>query len=469
MQPVTPAQKQLRLFGRPVQRSPASGIDPDWWKRFQFAGSNPAVVLDFANGLYWDGTQTLTDPSSMVGGSPTITPGAGLFCNSASITGKGPLLAAAQGSACNFQISTFGGAQNVNVIALGDGTNVLFGENPGGGFYTFRASDSSTLAIATASDFTKGEWGSLSSAAGIRRISSVGVGGADAGTQLSDANGYASPATLTLGSWQGANLFGGYIQSLAVSSTTFPAQVIPPPAFTGPNGWWWNGDATNSMISYGNVLTYEYTQPWTFIVAACLLNAPQSGISGVSGIFATNVPNPANSAFPGYEFWVNGNGNPHVRIINNIGSHFIGVYAPTNVADGLWHVFAASYDGSGLAAGVRIYIDGVLQTTTIEKDTLGGNSIISTDGAHPNNYLIGNQTGVSFGFAGAIGLFRQFNVVKPPSFIQQFKINNLIPAVDGSCVLAPKLNEGGSSTTTADLSASGLTGTLNSSSCWLRH
>jgi len=468
MQPVTPAQK-LRLFGKRGQ-SQAPGVDPDWWKRFQFGGVNPAAVLDFANGLYWDGTLTTTDPSSMVGGSPTITAGSGLLCNSSSITGIGNLLTAAQGSAYNFQVATYGGTNGSTLGIIQDNAvNMILGENAGGGFMSFRHSDSSNLPISTSTDFTKGAWGSLSNASGIRRISSVGVGNSAAGgTAAADANSYASPMSLILGSWNGANEFGGFIAQLAVIRTTLPAQVIPPAAFTGPNGWWWAGDAANSKISYGNVLQYEYTHPWTVICAVCCLFAPNSGPTGVTGMMFTNVPDPANAAFPGYEFWINGDGRPHVRLMHIAGAQFVGVYGSTNVADGKWHVLAASYDGSGLAAGVKIYLDGALETVTVESDTLGGNTIKSTDPLHPNNYLIGNQTGEPFAMPGAIGLFRQFNTVKSQAYIQQYKINQLIPAIDSSCVLAPKLNEGGSNTTTGDLSGSGLTGTLSSSSVWLR-
>jgi len=113
---------------------------------------------------------------------------------------------------------------------------------------------------------------------------------------------------------------------------------------------------------------------------------------------------------------------------------------------------------------VTLYVDGAVETKTVVADTLGGQSIISAG----QSYMIGNQQSENFAMLGAIGLFRQYNVVKSQAFIQQFKINQLIPAIDSSCVLAPKLNEGGSNTTTGDLSASDLTGTLSSSSVWLR-
>ena len=185
-----------------------------------------------------------------------------------------------------------------------------------------------------------------------------------------------------------------------------------------PNGWWWAG-STGAGISYGNVFQYEYTQPWTVIAAVLLLTNVGGGSTGVTGIIFSNVPDA--SPYPGYELWIDGNGAAHVRLINAFSTMYIGKYGSTNLADGRWHVVAATYDGSGLAAGVNIYVDGVLETMTVESDTLGGNSIKSTILGHSNFYFIGNRspstdsgTGEigTEALPGAIGLFRQFNTVK---------------------------------------------------------
>jgi hypothetical protein len=266
-----------------------------------------------------------------------------------------------------------------------------------------------------------------------------------------------------LGSWNGGFTFQGYIAQLAVLKNIVLAdRVIPPAAFAGINGFWWNGDLTGSKISYGNVLQNEYTQPFTAIAAVCRFAAAGGGHNGVSGIIFTNVT--AGTPFPGHEFWIDGNGKLTTRIINNASTALIDVNGSTFLADGKWHVVAMIYDGSGRAAGVNLHLDGVAETMTTVADTLGGQSIVSAG----QNYMIGNQQSENFAMLGAIGLSRQYNVVKSQAFIQQFKINQLIPAIDFSCVLAPKLNEGGSNTTTGDLSASGLTGTLSSASVWLR-
>src|SRR5579872_4620806 len=84
------------------------GIDPNWWQRWQYKGTLPTVVMDFQNGLYWDGTQNQTNVSLFVNNA-TVVPGSGLLCNAANITAKGALLSAFQGaSGYAAQVSTFG-------------------------------------------------------------------------------------------------------------------------------------------------------------------------------------------------------------------------------------------------------------------------------------------------------------------------------------------------------------------------
>jgi|GEM_PF-2521221 hypothetical protein len=469
------AAGQAWLFSPAAQTQPAGGfvsqVDPNWWKRFQFAGVNPTVVMDFADGLYWNGSQTLTSPSSFISGSGAVTSGSGLGGFSTNTTATGALLTAFQNtSGYNVQIATFGapaaGGTNIGFIQDNAVNGVLMNIT-NGAFMTFNNSNSTLLEDTNAYDWTKTNWGSVSVAGALstRRLSSVGTGAGTAGaagTHAADANGYGSPTSITLGSWNGANVFGGFIASMAVFNNTVLAdRVIPPAAFTGTNGWWWNGDLTNSGISYGNILQYERTQPWTVVVAQILFALGGGGHNGVSGIYFTNVT--AASPFPGYEFWVDGNGNATVRVINTNGTNLIDVHGGTVLADGKWHVVAATYDGSSRAAGVQIYVDGNPETMTVVSDTLTASIVASGQ-----DYIIGNQQAVNFALMGAIGLFRQFNVVKSQAFIQNFKINYTVPPCDSTCVLAPKLNEGGSSTTTGDYSSNNFTGTMANGNQWLR-
>jgi hypothetical protein len=53
-------------------------------------------------------------------------------------------------------------------------------------------------------------------------------------------------------------------------------------------------------------------------------------------------------------------------------SNFIQVETANSVNDGNWHFLVASYDGSGQAAGVQLYVDGAPAATTVVSNTLNG-------------------------------------------------------------------------------------------------
>lgn len=60
----------------------------------------------------------------------------------------------------------------------------------------------------------------------------------------------------------------------------------------------------------------------------------------------------------------------------------------TRLNDGAWHMVTATYDGSGLASGVNLYLDGVAESTLqIQNDTL------STDTSNTNNMAIASRSG----------------------------------------------------------------------------
>lgn len=70
----------------------------------------------------------------------------------------------------------------------------------------------------------------------------------------------------------------------------------------------------------------------------------------------------------------------------------INVVATSSVTDGAWHQVDYSYDGSGHAAGVKIYIDGAPVATTIYGDTLGTGTVTPANSAM---YLGDNTAGTT--------------------------------------------------------------------------
>jgi hypothetical protein len=212
----------------------------------------------------------------------------------------------------------------------------------------------------------------------------------------------------------------------------------------------------NEQLSLGNVMEFERTNSWTAWAAIQLYSRSQ-----VASIIYTNVPASGDNSFPGHEIWSDQNGLIRVRIISNIGTNnYLGVIGTTNIVDGKKHMIAYSYDGSSTAAGVKVYIDGVLETTTVE-----GNSLTSSIIGTGQSFLIGQQQGTVFGLMGTMAHFQMDNVVRSSSYISTIH-GGVLPPKDGNTVARLEFTAG-SGTTVSDTSGSGFNGTLTSSSMWV--
>jgi hypothetical protein len=140
---------------------------------------------------------------------------------------------------------------------------------------------------------------------------------------------------------------------------------------------------------------------------------------------------------------------------------YIDVEGSTNICDGTARVVGATYSGSGLASGIKIYVSGAPETLTILKDTLDGNSII---GNNPQQFVLSNQYNhTDYYLPGILGDFSLSNVVRSQSYMTEYATSS--PPVDGNTVLSYQFAEG-TGTTTADGSGNGYAGTLTSSSLW---
>lgn len=200
-------------------------------------------------------------------------------------------------------------------------------------------------------------------------------------------------------------------------------------------------------------LQWERTQPWTALAQINVATPPTSAAI----IFTTCNQGNADTHFPGYEFWIDGTGKLRVRVISDIATNnYIGVIGTTNVATGATFTVAASYDGSSTVAGVKIYVNGVLETMTSEGFSLSG-SIIN---AQP--LVLGNQLGFAFSLGGTLANFSLSNVVRSQAQIAAY--TTAAGAVDANTVLAYNFPEG-FGVTTADLSTNGFTAT-DSAALW---
>ena len=84
--------------------------------------------------------------------------------------------------------------------------------------------------------------------------------------------------------------------------------------------------------------------------------------------------------------------------------HAIAIHGTTHLNDGQWHHVAMTYDGSSSAAGLKLYVDGALETTLVEQDNLGTASILNSV-----PFTIGSRENGGVPFNGDIDEVEVFN------------------------------------------------------------
>jgi hypothetical protein len=91
------------------------------------------------------------------------------------------------------------------------------------------------------------------------------------------------------------------------------------------------------------------------------------------------------------------------------------VEAPMAKNDGGWHMIAATYDGSGSASGVKLYIDGLVVTNpSVDADSIASGSILNS-----GPLTIGAAPDGTYPFAGSLSGVAVFGVALTPAQILQ--------------------------------------------------
>jgi hypothetical protein len=235
--------------------------------------------------------------------------------------------------------------------------------------------------------------------------------------------------------------------------TAFPALSFPTPY----SGAAWVQFGISENVSFGNILDFEYTQPWTMFAAMQAYQAPAGSCIIQVNVTATNDQ--------GYGFEIGPDGRLRIRIIHSVpGAQWIDVFGSTVVADGRKHFLAASYSGSGLASGCQIYVDGVPETMTVASDTLGGLTIIGAGQV----FELGNQVvdDPQANFRGCLGRFQLDGVVRSAAYIATYSTPSALPPIDANTLLSVALTEG-AGTTAHDASTGAHNGALKTSTMWV--
>lgn len=157
---------------------------------------------------------------------------------------------------------------------------------------------------------------------------------------------------------------------------------------------------TDEYITMGDVLGFEYTDSFSFSAWA---KCPT--ITSTHDVIAKYLGSPT---YEGIQFAIDasggGNGRLYFFLCNTYtGLNYIEVVSDAiNLKDGRWHHVAVTFNGT-TAAGVSLYLDGILQNKTINKDTLNATVITTAPfciGGNPNNisassFFVGNIDEVS--------------------------------------------------------------------------
>ena len=370
-------------------------------------------------------------------------------------------------------MAQFDGTNGWFLTFNGSGSSITVGSNPGV-FQYFTTNGSSAVR-------DTGRYYARTNRYAAKRLSGTGaiyVNGAQTATGTA-ANNAASTAKLALGSnGDGTFPFTGLISEVFVYASTGATDPLTDAnrlaidasqsAYFADTGFStpYSGASCvefgiSEAIVCGNVLAYERTASWTAFAAVQLYATLSTG-----SVFYTNVPNSGTGGpFPGHEMWVDNLGHIRIRLISNIAAgNYAGVIGTTNIVDGKKHMIAYSYDGSSLVAGVKVYIDGNLETTTVEHDALTASII----GAGQSLY-VGSQQGVGTLYtAGVISHFQIDNVVRSQAYIAAYVPGSgtlIPPVVAGQTDICLALNAG-SGTAAADTSGNAHNGALSSATMW---
>lgn len=220
------------------------------------------------------------------------------------------------------------------------------------------------------------------------------------------------------------------------------------PSSTGPTGgaagkfsYGGSFDGVNDYVDVANQSPFDWESTHPITLSAWIKTSTNASMSIISKMDHTTSDR-------GYEIQTGGSGRIYFQIINTYASNGIEVFATDNYSDNNWHHIVATYDGSGSSNGVKIYFDGVLQSTSASFSNLTATVRNSVD------VQIGARYNSSQLFTGSIDEARIYNRVLSPDDVS--KLYNWSPGPVGYWNF-----EDGNGSTVNDTSANSNTGTWN--------
>ena len=124
--------------------------------------------------------------------------------------------------------------------------------------------------------------------------------------------------------------------------------------------------AGNTIYRFSHDPGMEWNRPFTF---AAWMKIPKGG----GGFLLTRMDG-GDKNYRGFDFGTDA-GKPGLHLIHSWGSNALKVYAKQALPPDAWHHVVITGDGSGKAAGTRIYVDGKLQEVSVQADTLSATAV----------------------------------------------------------------------------------------------
>lgn len=148
----------------------------------------------------------------------------------------------------------------------------------------------------------------------------------------------------------------------------------------GTQGKWLASSAIDTPLNF------EYNQPFS-VAIAFVCGATREAYELLIGQWTTT-----GSVGWYIDCGSNIGSNPALRCVNTLTTKEASAAASNTLVSGTAYSYVFTYDGSGLASGINIYLNGSQQTSTIKNNTLASSTLKTTGQL---TYLNGSQTGNS--------------------------------------------------------------------------
>ena len=150
-----------------------------------------------------------------------------------------------------------------------------------------------------------------------------------------------------------------------------------------------------NYINGGDIASFEWNDPFS---VECWFNHTPGYDVSLAGNFS-------DADGKGWEIFIQ---EDYLRFdLNGGGGNFLQVYTTTQVTTNTYQHLVITYDGSGLASGVKFYLDGTLLTNSIYYDGLVETSIVPAT----NNFRVMANSRTGWGWIGQIDEFNIYTVV----------------------------------------------------------